>query len=140
MSFHLVIAKYLCFYLVGTYFKFAHTRFNRNAHPDQHFRFVLFLIRGSLLAISNFPVRRQRAVEKVKRTVDALARELEEAMQKDLAVTIENIDKYVTFIAKPYQEKMQQRMDKLSHTLDELTDIENDLKSLQMEIQNFHVS
>lgn len=95
---------------------------------------------GGLLAISNFPARRQQAVDKVKRTVDALAREVEEAMQKDLAVTTENLEKYVTFIAKPYQGKMQQRLDKLSHTLDLLTDIEKELETLQMEIQNFHVS
>lgn len=122
------------------YFKFAHIPYNHNAYPDQHFCFVLLLICDSLLAVSNFPARRQQAVDKVKRTVDALARELEEAMQKDLTVTIENLEKYVTFIAKPYKEKMQQRLDKLSHTLDELTDIENNLETLQMEIQNFHVS
>lgn len=93
----------------------------------------------SLLAISNFPAQKQRVVAKVKRTVDALARKLEEAMQKDLIETIENLEKYVKFVGKPYQEKMQDRLEKLTGTLDELTDIEKKLQTLQMEIQNFHV-
>ncbi|KAL3517570.1 hypothetical protein ACH5RR_020159 [Cinchona calisaya] len=94
---------------------------------------------GGLLAISNFPARRQRVVDKVKRRGDSLARELEEAMQKDLLETITNLEKYVRSASKPYQDVMQQRLDKLSGTLDELTDVEKKLHTLRVEIENLHI-
>uniref|UniRef100_A0A5B7C242 Dynamin N-terminal domain-containing protein n=1 Tax=Davidia involucrata TaxID=16924 RepID=A0A5B7C242_DAVIN len=95
---------------------------------------------GGLLAISNFPARRQQMVDKVKTTADALARELEEAMQKDLLETTENLENFVKLIGKPYQELAQQRVDKLLETQDELTNVEEKLKALQIEIQNLHLS
>ncbi|XP_059660506.1 probable transmembrane GTPase FZO-like, chloroplastic [Cornus florida] len=95
---------------------------------------------GGLLAVSNFPARRQKMVDKVKRTVDALSRELEEAMQKDLGESIENLENFVELIGKPYLDIAQQRLDKLLDTQDELTNIEKKLEALQIEIQNLHVS
>ncbi|KAL3827931.1 hypothetical protein ACJIZ3_016733 [Penstemon smallii] len=95
---------------------------------------------GGLFAISNFPTRRQRVVDKVRRTADALARQLEEAMQKDLLETTNSLNDFVTLIGKPYQDIAQDRVDKLLGTLAELTAIEKELQTLQIEIQNFHVS
>lgn len=93
-----------------------------------------------MLAISNFPTRRQQVVDKVKRTADALARQLEEAMQEDLLETTNSLTNFVTLIGKPYQETAQDRVNKLLSTLDELIAIEEKLETLQIEIQNFHVS
>ncbi|KAK3019606.1 hypothetical protein RJ639_005025 [Escallonia herrerae] len=94
---------------------------------------------GGLVAISRFPARRQQVVDKVKRTADALARELEEAMEKDLLETTESLENFVKLIGKPYQDSAQSGLGKLLRTQDELTHIEEKLKALQIEIQNFHI-
>ncbi|XP_055813276.1 probable transmembrane GTPase FZO-like, chloroplastic isoform X2 [Solanum dulcamara] len=95
---------------------------------------------GGLLAVSNFSSRRQKVVDKVKRTADGLARELEEAMQKDLLETTRNVEDFVKLIGKPYQVRAQNRLDELLATAEELTIIEKKLKSLRIDIQNLHVS
>ncbi|KAL3647885.1 hypothetical protein CASFOL_008853 [Castilleja foliolosa] len=95
---------------------------------------------GGLLAISNFSSRRQKVVDKVRRTVDAFARQLEEAMGKDLFETTNSLDNFVTLIGKPYQEIAQDRVNKLLATLDELKAIDGQLEALRIEIQNLHVS
>lgn len=79
-------------------------------------------------------------VDKVKRTADGLARELEEAMQKDLLETTRNVEDFVKLIGKPYQVRAQNRLDELLATAEELTIIEKKLKSLRIDIQNLHVS
>ncbi|GAB4840767.1 hypothetical protein Ancab_021529 [Ancistrocladus abbreviatus] len=94
---------------------------------------------GGLLAISNFPARRQKMVDKVKRIADAVRHEVEEAMQNDLAEAIENVEKYVQVIAKPYQEATQERVDQLLEIEGELENVEKKLQSLQIELQNFHL-
>ncbi|KAK3001161.1 hypothetical protein RJ639_021757 [Escallonia herrerae] len=94
---------------------------------------------GGLIAISKFSARRQQVVDKVKRTADALARELEEAMEKDLLETTESLENFVKLIGKPYQDSAQSRLGKLLRTQDELTNVEEKLKALQIEIQNFHI-
>ncbi|PHT72692.1 hypothetical protein T459_23477 [Capsicum annuum] len=91
---------------------------------------------GGLLAVSNFSSRRQQVVDKVKRTADGLAREIEEAMQKDLLETTRNVEDFVKLIGKPYQDRAQNRLDELLVTAEELTIIEKKLKSLQIDIQN----
>ncbi|KAL3359110.1 hypothetical protein AABB24_015927 [Solanum stoloniferum] len=95
---------------------------------------------GGLLAVSNFSSRRQQVVNKVKRTADGLARELEEAMQKDLLETTRNVEDFVKLIGEPYQVRAQNRLDELLATAEELTIIEKNLKSLRIDIQNLHVS
>lgn len=95
---------------------------------------------GGLLAISNFPGRRRSMVDKVTRVADALARDLEEAMQKDLSETINKLENYVKIISKPYQDAAQQRLDSLLEIQKELSDTEKKLQKLQIEIQNLHVS
>lgn len=92
------------------------------------------------VVISNFPARRKDMIEKVKRTADALARELEEAMQKDLVEAIENMEKFVEIVAEPYQDVAQRKLEKLLGIEDEVANIEKELQTLQVEIQNLHVS
>ncbi|MBA0583479.1 hypothetical protein Gorai_014333, partial [Gossypium raimondii] len=68
---------------------------------------------GGFIAISNFPARRQGIIEKVKKTADALGQELEDAMQKDLQETTQNLEKFVRIIGEPYRDAAQNRLDKL---------------------------
>lgn len=95
---------------------------------------------GGLLVVSNFSSRRQQVVGKVKRTADGLARELEDAIQKDLLETTRNVEDFVKLIGKPYQDRAQNRLDKVLATAEELKKIEKKLKALRIDIQNLHVS
>ncbi|RDY12542.1 putative transmembrane GTPase FZO-like, chloroplastic, partial [Mucuna pruriens] len=95
---------------------------------------------GGYLAISNFPARRQKVIDKVKRKADTLAYELEEAMKKDLAEAIENLDTFVKVLSKPYQDEAQNRLNRLVGVQEELSNVEKKLRTLQIEIQNLHVS
>lgn len=58
-----------------------------------------------------FPARRQRMVEKLKRTADALALELEDVMQKDFLEATQNPESFVKFFSKPCQDLAQRRLD-----------------------------
>ncbi|KAK8630710.1 hypothetical protein V6N13_079491 [Hibiscus sabdariffa] len=95
---------------------------------------------GGFIAISNFPARRQKIIEKVKKTADALGRELEDAMQKDLQETTENLENFVRIIGEPYRDAARNRLNKLLEVKDELSNAREGLKMLQVEIQNLHVS
>ncbi|XP_073223809.1 probable transmembrane GTPase FZO-like, chloroplastic isoform X1 [Cicer arietinum] len=95
---------------------------------------------GGYLAISNFPTRRQSVIDKVKRKADTLAYELEEAMKKDLTEAVENLDTFVRVIGKPYQDQAHNRLNKLVEIQEEISNIDKKLRTLQMEIQNLHVS
>ncbi|XP_010255948.1 PREDICTED: probable transmembrane GTPase FZO-like, chloroplastic isoform X2 [Nelumbo nucifera] len=95
---------------------------------------------GGLLAISNFPTRRREMEDKVKRAADILAREVKEAMQRDLLKTIEDLENFVKLISKPYQDAAQSRLDKILEIQEELLNVEKRLQTLQIEIQNLHVS
>ncbi|XP_050267089.1 probable transmembrane GTPase FZO-like, chloroplastic [Quercus robur] len=94
---------------------------------------------GGFLAISNFPARRQVTIDKVRKSADALATELEEAMQKDLLETIDNIESFVKIVAQPYQDAAQQRVDRLLEIQHEISDVEEEMQKLNGEIQNLHV-
>ncbi|XP_057484271.1 probable transmembrane GTPase FZO-like, chloroplastic isoform X1 [Actinidia eriantha] len=94
---------------------------------------------GGLLAISNFPARRQKTVDKVKRTAGVLTLELEEAMQKDLLEATQNLENFVKLIGKPYQDLAQRRLDELLKTEEKLTKAEKKLETLRIEIQNLHI-
>lgn len=76
----------------------------------------------------------------MKKTADALGQELEDAMQKDLQETTENLEKFVRIIGEPYQDAAQNRLHKLLEVKDELSNVRETLKLLQVEIQNLHVS
>ncbi|ONH93596.1 hypothetical protein PRUPE_8G241300 [Prunus persica] len=95
---------------------------------------------GGLLAVSKFPARRQEMIDKVKRTADVLAREVEEAMQKDLSEAIGNMESFVKNISQPYQDTAQQRLEKLLELQDEISNVDKQLQTLRIEIQNLHVS
>lgn len=79
-------------------------------------------------------------IDKVKKKADTLAYELEEAMKRDLAEAVENLDAFVRVIGKPYQDQAQNRLNKLVEIQEEISNIEKKLRTLQVEIQNLHVS
>ncbi|XP_062144276.1 probable transmembrane GTPase FZO-like, chloroplastic isoform X1 [Alnus glutinosa] len=94
---------------------------------------------GGFIVISNFPARRQGMLDKVRRSADAMASELEEAMQKDLLEAINNVENFVNIVSRPYQDAAQHRLDKLLEIDQELSDVEKEMQGLQSEIQNLHV-
>ncbi|KAF2314881.1 hypothetical protein GH714_037039 [Hevea brasiliensis] len=93
---------------------------------------------GGFIAISNFPSRKRGVIDKICRIADGLAREVEEAMQKDLLETAANLENFVKTIGKPYQDASQQRLDNLLKVQNELSDVKEKLRTLQVEIQNLH--
>lgn len=78
-------------------------------------------------------------LDKVRRTADAMASELEEAMQKDLLEAINNVENFVNIVSQPYQDAAQHRLDRLLEIDQELSDVEREMQGLQSEIQNLHV-
>ncbi|XP_058082986.1 probable transmembrane GTPase FZO-like, chloroplastic isoform X2 [Magnolia sinica] len=98
-----------------------------------------FCSAGGLLAISSFPNRRKEVTDKVKRAADALARQLEEAMLKDLSQALGNLERWVKFIGRPYQDAAQHSLDRMLGIQEELSNIGKKLQRLQIEIQNLHV-
>lgn len=123
-----------CFSL-DRYCSFDLSDFLLEAHKE-----FSFSIGDRLLAISNFPGKRQAVINKVNKAVDEFAREVEEAMQKDLSETVSNMDTYINAVSRPYQEAAQRRLDKVLEIQKELSMAENQLRTLQVEIQNLHVS
>ncbi|KAF3494022.1 hypothetical protein DY000_02051786 [Brassica cretica] len=94
---------------------------------------------GGYVAIANFPYRRQAIIGKVNKVADALAQQLEDAMQKDLSDATNNLVNFVNIVAKPYREEAQLRLDRLLGIQKELSDIRSKLQLLQVEIDNLHV-
>ena len=78
-------------------------------------------------------------VDQVNRIADGLAREVEEAMQKDLMKTVGNVENFVRTIGKPYQDAAQKRLDKLLELQEELSNVDKKLRTLRIEIQNANV-
>jgi len=95
---------------------------------------------GGYVAIANFPYRRQAIIGKVNKVADALAQQLEDAMQKDLSDATSNLVNFVNIVAKPYREEAQLRLDRLLGIQKELSDIRSKLQLLQVDIDNLHVS
>ncbi|KAI9181181.1 hypothetical protein LWI28_012186 [Acer negundo] len=95
---------------------------------------------GGYIAVANFPARRRRIVDKVNKIADGLGRELEEAMQKDVSETVSYLENFVKIIGKPYQDAAQDRLEKVIEIQDELSIVQKKLETLQVEIQNLHVS
>ncbi|KAK0581509.1 hypothetical protein LWI29_014647 [Acer saccharum] len=95
---------------------------------------------GGYIAVANFPARRRRIVDKVNKIADGLGRELEEAMQKDVSESVSYLENVVKIIGKPYQDAAQDRLDKVLEIQDELSNVQKKLETLQVEIQNLHVS
>ncbi|KAK2648293.1 hypothetical protein Ddye_015782 [Dipteronia dyeriana] len=95
---------------------------------------------GGYIAVANFPARRRRIVDKVKKIADGLGLELEEAMQKDVSETVSYLENFVKIIGRPYQDAAEDRLDKVLEIQDELSNVQKKLETLQVEIQNLHVS
>ncbi|KAL8167711.1 hypothetical protein V2J09_009210 [Rumex salicifolius] len=95
---------------------------------------------GGLLAVSNFPARRQKTVDKVKSISSAVRSQVEEAMAKDVGEAVKAMELYVQAIGRPYKKAAQGRLEKLMGIQDELTSVEKQLQSLQIELQNIHLS
>lgn len=77
-------------------------------------------------------------IKKVNRRVDAFAREVEEAMQRDLSNAVQNLESFVDAVSKPYQEEAQNRLDDLSAKQKELSDVAEKIRALRRDIQNLH--
>lgn len=77
--------------------------------------------------------------DKVKRAALALERELEEAMEKDLLNAIENLERLVELMGRPYQDAAQDRLNRMLEIQDELSNVGKKLRTLQVEIQNLHI-
>ncbi|KAJ6685081.1 TRANSMEMBRANE GTPASE FZO [Salix purpurea] len=106
---------------------------------------IVFWIQIKLSACSScyhvFSNARRRAmVDQVNRIADGLAREVEEAMQKDLMKTVGNVENFVRTIGKSYQDAAQKRLDKLLDLQEELSNADKKLRTLRIEIQNANVS
>uniref|UniRef100_A0A1J3I5A0 Uncharacterized protein in xynA 3'region n=1 Tax=Noccaea caerulescens TaxID=107243 RepID=A0A1J3I5A0_NOCCA len=95
---------------------------------------------GGYVAVANFPYRRQAIIGKVNKVADALAQQLEDAMQKDLSDAKNNLVNFVNIVAKPYREEAQLRLDRLLGIEKEVSDIRSRLHLLEVEIDNIHVS
>ncbi|CAM8923161.1 unnamed protein product [Rhodiola kirilowii] len=95
---------------------------------------------GGYFAISSFSYRRRKLVDKVNRIAESLARELDNAMQKDLSKAITDMENFAAITSKPYQDAAQHRLDKALQTQEEISQVEKKLQALQMEIQNLHFS
>ena len=79
-------------------------------------------------------------IDKVNKSADALANELEMAMQKDLAEALESMESFANIVAEPYREAAQRKLENLLAIQAEISNAENELHKLQVEIQNFHFS
>lgn len=76
----------------------------------------------------------------MNRIAESLARELDEAMHKDLLKTITDLEHFVFSTSKPYQNAAQQRLDKILKTQEKISQVEKKLQALQVEIQNIRSS
>uniref|UniRef100_A0A7N0SYC6 G domain-containing protein n=1 Tax=Kalanchoe fedtschenkoi TaxID=63787 RepID=A0A7N0SYC6_KALFE len=95
---------------------------------------------GGYYAVASFSFRRRKLVNKVNRIAESLARELDEAMQKDLAKAISDLENFVAVTSKPYKNAAQRRIDEVQETQERISQVEKKLQALQIEIQNLHVS
>ncbi|OEL25369.1 putative transmembrane GTPase FZO-like, chloroplastic [Dichanthelium oligosanthes] len=95
---------------------------------------------GGFFVLSSFPGRRKLAIEKVNKAADELSRKVDEAMQKDISQSANNLVRFVEVISKPYQEACQRKIDWLQGVQGELSAVERKLQTLKVEIQNLHGS
>lgn len=76
----------------------------------------------------------------MQKVADTLANEIEDAMKKDLLISIEKLDRFVQAVSDPYIEAAQNRIDQLEKIQAELEHVEQKFKALKFEIQNVHLS
>ncbi|KAH7677071.1 Dynamin GTPase protein [Dioscorea alata] len=101
---------------------------------------LAFCSAGGFLAISNFPARRKEAIEKVRRVADGLARDIDDAMQKDLAQATDKLAQFVEVISKPYQDAAQDNVNRLLEIQEELGSIEQKMWAMKVRIQSLNDS
>ncbi|CAN6328401.1 unnamed protein product [Urochloa humidicola] len=95
---------------------------------------------GGFFVLSSFPGRQKLAIEKVNKAADELSRKVDEAIQKDISESADNLVRFVEDVSKPYQEACQQKVDWLQGVQGELSAVERKLQTLKVEIQNLHES
>ncbi|KAG0517934.1 hypothetical protein BDA96_09G131800 [Sorghum bicolor] len=95
---------------------------------------------GGFFVLSSFPGRRKLAIQKVNKAADELSRKVDEAIQKDIAQSANDLIRFVEVISKPYQEACQRKIDWLQGVQGELSAVERKLQTLKVEIQNLHGS
>ncbi|KAL4393486.1 hypothetical protein AHAS_Ahas02G0056800 [Arachis hypogaea] len=61
-------------------------------------------------------------------------------MNKDFNEAMKYLDNYVKAFGKPCQDQAQSRLNMLLEIQEELSNVEKKLRTLQVEIQNLHVS
>eukprot|EP00252_Welwitschia_mirabilis_P009762 TRINITY_DN2262_c0_g2_i2.p1 TRINITY_DN2262_c0_g2~~TRINITY_DN2262_c0_g2_i2.p1 ORF type:complete len:481 (-),score=114.87 TRINITY_DN2262_c0_g2_i2:130-1572(-) len=93
---------------------------------------------GGLYGIWKLPQRRLEVKSKVKRTSEAFARHLEDAMQEDLKKAMDDIELRVSCIVNPCKQAAQSKAAHLDELLDEVKYLERNLQTLQRKIQNIH--
>ncbi|KXG21917.2 hypothetical protein SORBI_3009G125400 [Sorghum bicolor] len=95
---------------------------------------------GGFFVLSSFPGRRKLAIQKVNKAADELSRKVDEAIQKDISQSANDLIRFVEVISKPYQEACQRKIDWLQGVQGELSAVERKLQTLKVEIQNLHGS
>lgn len=68
-------------------------------------------------------------IDKVNSTGDASAQELEDAMQKDLAEAVNDLENFVKTVGKPYQDAAPKRLDKFLEIQDGILNVQMNLKN-----------
>lgn len=95
---------------------------------------------GGFFVLSSFPGRRKHAIDKINKAADELSRKVDEAIQKDISQSANNLIRFVEVISKPYQEACQRKIDWLQGVQGELSAVERKLQTLKVEIQNLNGS
>lgn len=95
---------------------------------------------GGFYGVWKLPQRRAEVKNKVQRTANSFARQLEEAMQEDLEQAMRNAECQVDLISKPYRHAAELKSNRLNDLLVEIKHVERKLQLLQFKVQNFRVS
>lgn len=95
---------------------------------------------GGFYGVWKLPQRRLEVKSKVQRTANSFARQLDEAMQEDLAQAMRDAEHQVDLISKPYEHAAELKANRLNGLLVEIKHVGRKLQLLQFRIQNFRVS
>nr|ABR16920.1 unknown [Picea sitchensis] len=95
---------------------------------------------GGFYGVWKLPQRRLEVKNKVQRTANSFARQLEEAMQEDLEQAMRDAEHQVDLISKPYEHAAELKANHLNGLLVEIKHVERKLQLLQFKVQNFRAS
>lgn len=76
----------------------------------------------------------------MRRVADGLARDIDDAMQKDLAQATDKLAQFVEVISKPYQDAAQDNVNRLLEIQEELGSIEQKMRAMKVRIQSLNDS